>query len=367
MKIYISIKTFFKGIKNNFIMYIVTLLLLPLFLAGFMGAITDGMFKNPADIEKFNVNIVDKNNTAYSENLKNYIKNDLNGLVNIVKNENDSNIEILIPGDYSSNVESKTPSNIYIKEIDDKNRNKSTIISGVLDNYHEMLYLNKVKAADNNNFKQIFTKKALATEYIKPDIMPNSYEFYALSLLGFLVIMMIMSNAVSAHLDQYTGLYKRTYSLPVSRVELLFHNTLSIFLYSFIFLTLYIMFYRFLGITFKGNFAVIIWLSAVASIFVAALSNFISSVFPKKIGTVFTYLLLVLEVVFGGMLNGFSDSLIDKFSNLSPTYLINEMFSNFNLYNNYANISTTVNTCIIVSLVLIVLTVVKEKFSWREI
>jgi len=87
MKIYISIKTFFKGIKNNFIMYIATLLLLPLFLAGFMGTITDSMFKSPADIEKFNVNIVDKDNTTYSENLKNYIKNDLNGLANIVKNE----------------------------------------------------------------------------------------------------------------------------------------------------------------------------------------------------------------------------------------------------------------------------------------
>jgi len=200
-----------------------------------MGTITDSMFNSPADIEKFNLNIVDKDNTTYSENLKNYIKNDLNGLVNIVNNKKDSNIEILIPGDYSSNVESKTPSNIYIKEIDDKNRDKSTIISGVLDNYHEMLYLNKVNATDNYNFEQIFNKKALDTEYIKPDIMPNSYEFYALSLLGFLVIMMIMSNAVNAHLDQYTGLYKRTYSLPVSRVELLFHNTLSIFLYSFIF------------------------------------------------------------------------------------------------------------------------------------
>nr|WP_312983129.1 hypothetical protein [Clostridioides sp.] len=31
------------------------------------------------------------------------------------------------------------------------------------------------------------------------------------------------------------------------------------------------------------------------------------------------------------------NSLIDKFTNLSPTYLIGEMFTNFSIYNSYTN------------------------------
>ncbi len=69
---------------------------------------------------------------------------------------------------------------------------------------------------------------------------------------------------------------------------------------------------------------------------------------------------------FGGIFSMISD-VFTKLTSLSPTYLIGELFSNYETFKTIDSIGNLIFTCLITSTILIALAIVKEKYKWREV
>ncbi|HCQ6015621.1 TPA: ABC transporter permease, partial [Clostridioides difficile] len=236
----------------------------------------------------------------------------------------------------------------------------------ILDTYHEKLYLNNSQKLSSEDFSKLFNKNSIDTSIIKNNVKQNSYEYFALVSLGFFAIIFIMNSILSNYVSESKGLSKRLYSIPVTRVQFLIYDFIGFWIYSFIFLSLYVLFFRTLGVTFKGNFVILALLCALASYFMTSISTFITTFFSKKYGTVIVYALLFLQTVFGGIFSIVND-VFTKFTSLSPTYLIGTLFSNYETFKTIDSIESLIFTCLIASTVLIALSIVKEKYKWREV
>ncbi|MDY6595707.1 ABC transporter permease, partial [Clostridioides difficile] len=215
-------------------------------------------------------------------------------------------------------------------------------------------------------FSKLFNKNSIDTSIINNNVKQSSYEYFALVSLGFLVIIFIMNNILSNYISESKGLSKRLYSMPITRVQFLIYDFVGLWIYSFIFLLLYVLFFRILGITFKGNFAILLLLCALSSYFMTSISTFVTSFFSKKYGTAIVYALLFLQTIFGGIFSMISDT-FTKLTSLSPTYLIGELFSNYETFKTIDSIGDLIFTCLIISTILIALAIVKEKYKWREV
>lgn len=365
LKIYITIKIYIKSLISNCFINFSSLLFLPIAMVGIMGLVGSSMFNGSNNIEKTDVFIVDNDRSSYSSNLIDFVKGDLKSIASIVDNKDDASIEISIPKGYSKQIKSNSSGTIYLENIGRKVNNISTI-SKLIDKYHEKLYISNIYGTYSNIFKQMYFNNSIESNYIDNVGSQSSYQFHTITCLGLMVIMAIISNYNSNNSDLYVGLQKRITSQPLSKFELIAYDSLAIFIQSFIFTVLYVFFFRAIKVNFMGNIFILLLISAVTSLFVTSISIFLISIFPKKIGTLVVYILLSLQFLFGGIAYGLSNFL-DSFSMLSPTKLISDMFTNYNTTGNFSSFSSSFLICIAISLILLVVSIVKEKYFRREI
>ena len=365
MKLYGSLKIFFKALKSNFLINLSYFLILPLALAFFMGMIEEKLYESPIKTDPVSITIVDNDNSTYSGYFKDFCKNNLSEVVKIEKNKDDAELEVSIPKGYEKHILNKTQTNIEIKELDSSKY--TTLIQNLFDNYHETIYLSSLENSLNkNNLEEIFNKSSINTQIVKSNIKQNSYEFFAITMLGFLAITFITNNVVANYISDSNGIVKRNYSLPIGKVELLIHDIVTSTIYAFIFILLYAVFFRFLNIAFTGNIVILIAIVFAISLFISSVTSFLYNFFNKTIGQLLAYILMMAQILFGGMLSGFSE-VLDSFSNLNPCYIITEMFTNYDVYNTFSSVSNYFYLCFIMSIILIVVTSLKVKYSWREI
>ena len=365
MKLYGSIKILFKSIKSTFLINLAYFLILPLGLAFFMGMIEEKLYENPIKTDPVPITIVDNDKSTYSAYFKDFCKNNLSEIVKIEKNRDNSDLQVTIPKGYEKHILNKTQTNIEIKEL--SSINSTALIQNLFDNYHESIYLSSIENNLNkDNIEEIFNKSSLNTQLIDSNIKQNSYEFFAITMLGFLAIIFITNNVSANYLSDSNGFVKRNYSMPIGRIELLMHDIVTSTIYSFTFILLYAVFFRFLKISFTGNIVILISMIFAISLLISSFTLFLYNFFNKAIGQGIAYALMMAQVLFGGMLSGFSDFL-DKFSNLNPCYIVTEMFTNYKVYNTFSSVSNYFYLCLIISLILIVITSLKVKYSWREI
>lgn len=365
MKLYISVKTMLKGLKSSFMLNLIYFLALPLLLAGFLGMVTEDMFQNPIKTEPMSIVVYDKDNSKLSNNLTNYLKDDLSSVLKIQKDYSDADLKLTIPKGYENNILKEKSNTLSIEKLGTRD-DIAVLLQNILNTYHEKLYLNNFQKLSSEEFSKLFNKSSIANSIIKSDTEQNSYEYFALVSLGFLVIIFIMNNILSNYISESKGLSKRLYSMPITRVQFLIYDFVGLWIYSFIFLLLYVLFFRILGITFKGNLATLTLICAISSYFMTSISTFVTSFFSKKYGTFIVYILLFLQTIFGGIFNMISEA-FSKFVSLSPTYLIGTLYSDYESFKTLNSISNLIVTCLIISTILIILSIVKEKYKWREI
>ena len=362
MRLYYSIKFFFKSLKNNFFVNICMFILLPIILALFMNNIAKSAFESPNITEIININFVDNDNTPSSSQLINYIETNYSELFDLDNKDDDLDLEITIPNGYEISLANNNKNSISIKELHKRSSNSSNIVKNIIDNYHEELYFNDVGTSFIEN------------KFIDANISQSSSEYFAISFLGYLVISLVFNNIASTYVGEVSnsyvgessGLNKRVYSMPISRICRLVLNFINLFIYASIFLLLYVLINRFIGIAFTGDIYLLICICIISSVFIASTSKFIDVFLPKKYSITITCILLLVQVVLGGMVTPFIDTL-SKFAKLSPTYIISDLFTNYSIYNNFDAVSGSCTLLLLISLVLFILSALKEKYHWREI
>ncbi len=360
-KLYGSIKFFFKSLKSTFLINLAYFLIFPLALAFFFGMIEQKIYENPIKVDPVPITLIDKDNSTYSRYFKDYIKNDLGEILTLEKDIDDAKLQITIPNGYEKHILDKTQTNIEIKELDDSNYTES--VQNIFDNYHKTIYLSSIKGEVNSkNLTEILSKSSINTKLVDSNIKQNSYEYFAITILGFLAMLFIVNTTSSNYIAESNGLAKRTYSLPLSKTELLIHDIVTSTIYSFIFIFLYALFFRVLNITFKGDLIILIVITLAISLLTSSFSTLLYTFFSKSIGQIIAYILLIGQILCGVIFSSFLDTAI----NFNPCYIVTEMFTNYNVYNNFASIINYLYLCLGISFILIIVTLLKVNYSRRE-
>ncbi|MBO3443610.1 ABC transporter permease [Clostridium sp. CCUG 7971] len=352
MRFFYTIKFFFKGLKSNLLLNLFSFLILPLGLSWLFGMMGKMEFQNPNIVEVTPIVMTDKDNSTYSKSLVNFIENDLNTLFKITNKDENVDLEIVIPNNYEESILNNKSSNIEIKELTTRGQ-LSSLMKNILDDYHQNLYYKNTSSS------------FIESTTIDSEIKTTSTEYFAVSFLGFLGIMFIMFMSNGEYLSESNGIKKRYQSMPISRCTQLIYEFISSILYFLIFILLYLLSFRCFNISFTGNLFTLILLAVITSIFIASISSFLGVFFSKKYGLIIVYTLMMAVFVLGGIITPFVDALA-SLSKLSPLYLITNLFTKFNIYNSFEHLLNPIIIILAMSITLLIASLLKEKYSWRE-
>lgn len=352
MRLFYSIKFFFKNLKSTFIMNLFSFLILPLAMSLLFINIGETQFQNLNKSSITPIVISDNDKSGSSKSFVNFIDKDLGKLFEITNDKDTSDLEIIIPNNYEESLLNNKETSIEIKKLT-TGAMSSNLLKSIIDDYHESLYFVGIETSFIEN------------SFVKSNLTQTSGEYFSIICLTFLVIMFISNVILGNYLYESNGYKKRMLSMPISRATLLVYDFVTLFIYSLIFVLSYILIHRYLNISFTGNLTILIFLSMIISILMSSCSNFISVFFPKKYGQVIVYGLFFAQMILGGMLTPFVD-ILEKFYKLSPLYLISDLLTKFVEYNNINSIIKPTLTILLISLVLFGASIIKEKYSWRE-
>lgn len=352
----IYVKTTLKSIFSNGAIAIIYFVSLPIIIGLLMGSFLNFQFENPINITKTPIAIVDEDNSTMSKNLSDMISS-LDTLLTVESNESDADVTIVIPSGYEKSLLSNEENSITLKENNDSSIFLTTLET-ILNEYHKKLSIQL--SNPNVDLSEIYNKSAVSSSVIGKPIVLNSNEYYAVSLIGFFVTMMIMNLAGGAYKSEELGINKRIYSIPLTRVRLMILDVVAGISYVFILFMIYLLVYRFLGISFTGSFPLLLLISVVTAIFIVSVSNLISTFLPKKYGTIATFAIFLVQIVLGGTFMPNTGGI-----NISPAYFINKLFENYVLFNNFDSLKPFLISSIGISILLYSLALLKEKFSWR--
>ncbi|SCI71031.1 ABC-2 family transporter protein [uncultured Clostridium sp.] len=360
MRLLANIKMLFKSLKSNFLITFSTFLLLPLVLSLFLGNILNANFESSISVDPIPIKITDNDKSNASMALKDFIVNDNKNLFYI--NDDDADLNLIIPKNYEKSLNNKKSININIKKLENRG-SVDNLLKDIVDDYHENLYLSNLDL--DNKSANIFSKPSISTTFIKSAKNQSSNEYYAISMLVFLLLIFMSNNVSANYITQSNGINKRMYSFPIKRTTQLIYDFLISVIYALVFVIIYILINRFLNIAFDENLIYLFIISLVACTFVACVSIFIASFFSKTLGSIIISIIMIIQIILGGIFFPISNGL-SSFIKFSPLNLVSELFMKFSINNTLDSVSFTIFIMLILSLVLFLATFIKEKYSWRE-
>ncbi|GAA0126513.1 ABC transporter permease [Clostridium sp. CTA-19] len=360
MKLFYYIKTTLKSMIANGSVTILYFILFPIVLATFMGFVQNTNNDNPLKLKPVDAQIIDKDNSDVSKGLIELLNSkEMKDIVNTV--ETKPEVEIIIDKGYENNILSLNKGSITInKKVEEKGLVTNTLKS-ILDKYHQNLYV-ELSGKDKESLNKIIDESIIESIIIDTPKESNSYEKMAASMIGFVIIMQAYTLIQSGYADVSINLGKRIGATPISEIEYFFIEYVASLVYVFIILSIYVMFFRMLRISFLGNFAHLIILILVGTILSASISKCISTLFGAKYGKIVGTLIFMLPII-GGELFGIK---ANKAGIVAPTHYLNNAFSLYNLNGNLQGCGKWLAVTLIGSIIMILIAIVKIIFHGRK-
>ncbi|MGL4732048.1 MAG: ABC transporter permease [Clostridium sp.] len=353
MKLFYYIKTTVKGMIANGIMLLIYFILFPILLAAFMGFVQNVNDGNPLELKPVSAQIIDEDNSEMSKKLIEILKSDeMNGLVNIVEKKPD--VEIIIEKGYGDNVLSLSKGKIVIdKKVEERDLAISTL-KFALDKYHKNLYV-ELSGRDKEKLKGIEDKKVIENITIDTQKESNTYEKMASSMIGFVIIMIVNTLIQGGYTDISMNLDKRINAAPMSKIQFFFIEYAASLVYVFIILSIYVMFFRILDISFRGNFGQLMVLVLSGTILAISLAKCISTLFGAKYGKIMATVVFMLPIIGGEIFTGEGN----KIAVLTPTHYLNNAFSLYNLNGNLDGCGKWIAITLGIAAVMLIIAMVK--------
>ncbi|WBW97065.1 ABC transporter permease [Oceanirhabdus sp. W0125-5] len=387
MKLKAFVKVAMISIIKQFPIFVFVFMVFPIALGVIMSYILSDSFTQPSNIKPIMITIKDEDNSKASKTLIEFFNsNEMKKIIEIKEDGEKIKLEILIPNGYENSLMSLKEFNIEINEKDSGTKRSSTIISGLLDKYNEEIsyqYLIKRNIDNkdisqqekeelfqniNNEIKSVYSASLIEGSIIKTRKNFTSYEYYSITFLGFLFIMLIMTLASSQYIETEIGISRRIMSTAITRTEYFNYGLVSIYIMAVIFNLLYVFGYRVMGLSFKGSIPLLILITFVQSILVTAVTGFFMAFFKKKSGTIVMNTLLIYQIVAGGMFMS-QDSIRDNvflrtLGKYSPDVLINKAYKNFLIYNSLESTKLYLCLIIIVAILFYIVSLIKVRIKW---
>lgn len=384
MRILATIKATFKVMRIQWKSILLMYSIFPLLLCLFMGYTQKDLFRPDINIDKVNVNIVDKDNSEASKNfVKIFASSEMKRLFNVKK---DSDYTITIPKDYEKNISSLKNADIDVTAKNDNTNNGDIIIKSIIKEYgkslsESVIILGKINNMNVNDKQKLFAdisekinitvnKSAIKNKILKGQRTLTSNENEAASMSAYMIFMTILGFSAGHQLEKENGTLKRFLSTPITRASYFNLDLVVFFITSLGYGGIYIITMRLFGIAFKGtNPLIIILILLGQSMLAAAIGGFLIAFFNKKTATAIMMLLMYFEIIFGGAFipsQTFTDSIFVTLRQYTPGTIITKAYKYCILFNSFNKIIWFVLTMLIVAAIVYLISIFKVKLRWEE-
>ena len=367
-----TFKQLVSSLKNNFFVFILSFVILPVAFAIILSNTQKGMFSGKVEVHSSKIEIEDNDNSKYSKVFKNIFETEEMEKYFEISKEADYKITIpknfekeLLNSKVNLKVETLTKKATvyeleYTKEFL-KSVGDSLLVSvknnNVINSIDDEELANEVKV----NLEKIQSQIIVANEQIEPKNKMTSDIYTAITYMQFIFINYLMTMAVGAKkLSETTALEMRVDMFPVKKVKLNIVSALMNSLLIFVFSLIYMAIMNLLGMAFLNNILIYVLATLIICLTVGFISLLLGCV-KKEISIVIMYLILGVQMILGGMIGPvdkvFGGTFLESLSNLN----FNAIFSKplMDVFNNTINIKTFIPhivvtiVCIIISTIII--------------
>lgn len=388
MKLLAYLKLNIKGIIKEFPSFVLSYGIYPIILALVMGYMQKDLFTPSISNPIMSVIIQDEDNTIQSKNLVSFLKSEEMSKVITVKSSKDESFDytIRIPKGYEDSLLGYNTSSVIVEAEEKASTTMGNILMNIIDKYNAEVSQGLVieKNIENmpiseeekerliSEINQILIK-AYTTDPIKSNIHTvrkslNSYEYYSITFLSFAFIIFLMAVVNSDALEKEIGIYHRIMSTSMTKIQNFNYGFASSYLTMLVANTIYIFAYRIAGLSFKGPLPLLVLIILVQSLLITAIGNLISSLFGKKYGQPLIQLLLIVQMVFGGMLGPLtkynSSKVMIFLSKLKPDILISNTYRSYILEGSLSSISNNLLIMLGISLFIYLLNLIAVQMKW---
>lgn len=296
------------AIKDNFITFILVYLCLPIFFVGYNGFLQKDKFKAETNEKTISVFLDDEDKTFLSEQLIGTLNS--SSLKDFIQIEDETNAKykIKIPKGYQTAVEENKEFDILIigKE---KSSASITFLSNIIKNISSSINGNYKMAkaiTASGQSKELMDKylniqkessKPIGKTFMHPALHSmSSYKAYAISISIFLFFMFVMEILNPTYKKKAAGLTLRINSMPKKAAYIFNAQIISLALKVFVAITIYLLIFRLLRVSFMGNPILLLIYAASFSLVTGCIACSLVSINKQEL--VYT-IVIIIFFVFG--------------------------------------------------------------------
>lgn len=374
-------------VKREIFVYIMAFLIFPIAMSFFYGYFQDRAFKGTYQIDKFTIAIEDNDNSNNSKILKTVFQ-DEQFKNTFTLDDKTPDITVVIPEGFEKSIQNGDESTIEIKASKKELAIQEHIVQGILDVFSKNMSMisNVLKEINNSNLSEgektnllnEYTKKIsdiVKTSSVKSEVLMssdklNSREYFSISIVSFVSMIMIITFSQDYLKERKDGTLRRIASISVNGSKLFIGKILSFFIIAFIDIIVYVLFYRFIGISFQQNIVLLIIAVMGNALFISLLTGLIISIFKdEKIMKVVVNALMFFAVSIGGAF--FPLDIIDnKFLNIasrfSPNTWICSLYKKSMIENNLSSMLPSLEILATVILISFCMGIIRMSRRWEE-
>ena len=326
------------AVKDNFIAFILVYLCLPIFFVGYNGFLRKSDFKAETNEQAISVFLDDEDKTFLSEQLTGTLNSNI--LKDFIKIEDETNAKykIKIPKGYQTAVEEnkefdiliigKEKSSVSISFLSNIIKNISSSINGNYKITKAITASNQSKEIMNQYLNiQKESSKPIGKILMHPALHSmSSYEVYAISISILLFFMFVMEVLTSTYKKKMAGLILRINSIPKSSTYIFNAQIISMALKVFIAITIYLLTFRLLKVSFMGNPILLLIYAASFSLVTGSVACSLVSINKQEIVYSITMIIFFVFGVLGSVL--FSIPNENKIAKLFLKYNVSQIITN---------------------------------------
>lgn len=391
MKALAFIKVSLKGLIKELPNFVLSFAIYPIVIALIMGFVQKDMFTPVVNEPIISIIIVDEDNTKESNNLIDFLESEEISQVITVKPSDSEKFQytLRIPKGYEDSLLGVNTVKVTVEAEEKSSTSMGNLLVNIVDKYNldrsqglivqHNIENNEIELEDRGNLIDEITgilNKAYSTNSINSNIHNvkkslNSYEYYSISFLNFVIVMFLIAVISSDALEKEMGLYSRIMSTSMTKIQYYNYGLLSSYLMIFTASLIYVGAFRVSGLSFKGSIPILLLIISIQSLMITILGALISTIFKKKYGMPLVQIFLIFQVIFGGMIGPFekwtNSGVFKFFGKYKPDALIANSYRNYIIYNNLSTVSNYLLIMIIVSIALYLINILAIRLKWGEV
>lgn len=361
----------------------------PLLLSGVLAYVQNDAFTPKLAVSKMEIRLIDEDKTSFSQSLTDYLRsNELQKVITIANEKQKPQLEVIIPNGYGNGLISTKEASIKIKALEKGTGTELAILSQIIDRYNEeasqqLLISNSIQKLELNESEKVQLSNSINMElqkiYSSDSINSNfvtlmksltSYEFYSISMLGFMFIMLIMTMTAGVFTEKENGLYNRIISTSLSRNQYFDYTQVSNFIFALILNIAYVFSYRLTGLSFQGPLPLLVLIIMVQSLLATTAAGVLLAFLNKRTVMIGMNVILIAQMVLGGSFFPFeklsSNLILKNLNNFSPDVLLNKAYKSYIIFGSFDSIKYNLLSMLFISALFYILSRIKVRVRWGE-